>query len=627
MKYLAAMLALVALVSCNPISTPQSPISISWLPFQRGLPTQSTVLALAVDPRDPARVFAGTYDTTGAYVTADGARSWSILNAGLGHAPVLTLLYAGSSLLAGATAGLYHLVGQAWTRVDSIPAVAVYSIIQDVGGSVYVATDADGIFVSADSGSTFTRVPGLDGEIALSVTALDAQTLLVGTSGHGVFVTRDRGKTWQSLAAFSGDYVPLVSIDPRDGRSIYVRTRSGLYRSRDAAMTWQKLEGGIQTELVDLLLFDAHSSRIYAATSGRGVFATDDDGASWQNLSVGMPPGVATLALAQIDAQTLLAGMQTGIYVTHDGGHSWSAANEGLGFAQVHALALNSASGALLAATETGLYRSTASGAFTPIGSDSMHAPILSVAIAPDNPQVIYAGGFHRGIFVSGDGGASWDAAGDIFGGRLSPAGLAVDPRNSQNIFARVLFERIYKSTGGGDTWHAVWTGMPDTAEVETMSIAPGDPARMYAGTNDGLYRSLDAGESWTLRGLTDQTVFAFWIDPRDAKVALVGATDGLYRTGDEGVTWMPSGLAQTSVTALARDGNGNFYAGTKYNGVWFSRDNAKTWVRFGLDGDSVGALVVDDARGALYAATARGIFKTELNRKDAKDSKKVTLK
>jgi photosystem II stability/assembly factor-like uncharacterized protein len=638
MKLFAAITLLSALVACGTAPAPTPPVSSTWLPFQRGLPTQATVLALAVDLRDPARIIAGTYDTTGAYITLDGARSWRVFNAGLERTPILAMLYAGDSLLAGTTAGLYRLVDQTWTRIDAVPAVAIYSLSRDANGAIYVGTDTRGIFASTDSGSTWAHIPGLDGEIALSVASVasspgkeasiskqsapgdaapasDKQTLFVGTSGHGAFVTRDRGKTWQTLYAFSGDYVSLITVDPRDGKSLYLRTRGGLFRSRDDGVTWQQLRGGIETELVNALLFDSFSSRIYVATSGRGVFASDDDGASWLNLNAGLPPGVATLALAQVDAQTLLAGTQTGVYITRDAGRSWSVASDGVGAPVVHTLALNPQSGALYAATETSLYRSDASGNFEQVGDAALRAPTLSIAIAPSNPQVIYAGVYRHGIFVSRDGGASWNAAGDIFSGRLSPTGLAVDPQNAQNVFARVLFERIYKSADGGDAWHAVWTGMPDTAEVETLSIAPSDPTRMYAGTNSGLYVSRDAGESWTLRGFADQTLFAFWIDPRDPNAVLAGATDGLYRTNDSGESWTPIALAQISVTALARDASGNLYAGTKYNGVWISRDNGKTFARFGLNDDGVIALAVDDVRGILYAATTRGIFKSELNR------------
>ncbi len=611
MKFFAAILVLVALIACGTAPTPTPSGSHTWLPL-RGLPTHATVLALAVDPRDATRIFASTYDTTGAYVSADAAQTWRAFGDGLDRTPTLTLEFVDNTLFASTTAGLYTLRDQKWTRIDAVPAVAVYSIARGADGTVYAATDAHGIFASADAGKTWTRMPGLDAEIILSVAASDAQTLFAGTSGRGAFVTRDAGKTWRALDPFAGEYVSLIAVDPRDGQTLFLRTRNGLYRSRDAGQSWQRLLSGIETEIVHALFFDSFSQRIYAATGGRGVFASDDEGVSWQNLAAGLPQGVAALSIVQVDAQTLLAGTQNGIYISHDAGKSWSAASDGLGAPQVHGLALDQ-SGALLVATEDGLFRSNVTGEFARIGSDAMRVPVLSVATAPSNPKVIYAGTFHRGVFVSDNGGASWNPAGDLFSGRLSPTGLAVDPQNEQNVFARVLFERIYKSTDGGDAWHAVWTGMPDDAEVETMSIAPSDSRQMFAGTNDGLYASHDAGESWTRRGLDDRTVFAVWVDPRDANALLAGATDGLYRSDDAGATWTPIALSQISVTAIARDAAGNLYAGTKYNGVWVSRDNAKTWVRFGLDDDSVIALVVDDARGtagAVYAGTTRGIFR-----------------
>ncbi len=612
MKWSVLLVTLGFLVACAPPLVAPPAAANPWLEFDNGLPTRTTALALAVDPRDPQKIFAGTFDTTGAYVSVDQARAWRVLNAGLDRTPVLALAFIGDTLFAGTTAGLERWTGDHWSRVDSVPAVAIYSITRGADGAIYLSTDARGIFTSADSGSDWTRVPGLDGEIILSVVAFDAQTLFVGTSGDGAFVTRDGGKTWRAIDLFRSQYVSLIAIDPRDHRSIYLRTRGGLFRSRDAGATWQMLLGGIETDIVHALLFDENSTRIYAATGGHGVMASDDDGASWQSLAVGLAGGGAALALAQIDARTFLVGMQNGIFITRDAGQTWQPADAGLGAPQIHALALNPQNGSLYAATEDGLFRAGARGAFERIGGDEMRVPMLAVAIAPGNSQLIYAGAYHRGIFVSQDGGAAWTPVGDIFHLRLSPTGIAVDPQNGQNVFTRVLFERIYKSTDGGNAWHSVWTGMPDTAEVESMSIAPSDPTQMVAGTNDGVYYSQNAGESWTPRGLASLTIFALWIDPRDPRTLFAGATDGLYRSADAGATWTRVGLASISVTALARDANGDFYAGTKYNGTWVSRDDAKTWTRWGLGDQSVIALVVDDARGALYAATTRGIFKAK---------------
>lgn len=605
---------LILLISCVPNSTANSIPPNAWISFQSGLPAHATALALAVDPQDPQRIFAGTYDAHGAYISTDQARTWRTFNQGLERAPVLVLRFAGDALFAGTSSGLYRLRQAQWMRVDAIPAVAIYAITRDTTGALGVGTDGHGIFSSADEGKTWVHIGGLDDEIVLSLAVLNSQTLLAGTSGHGAFVTRDGGKTWRGFDAFNGEYVSFIAFDPRDARNIYLRTRGGLYRSFDAGATWQLLQGGIQTEIVHTLLFDAFSNRIYAATGGGGVFVSED-GLMWQSRTVGLPQGVAALALAQIDARTFVVGTQNGIYLTHDAGRAWQAANEGLGAPQLFALALNSQTGVLFAATEDGLYRAYPNGSFERIGNEAMRVPILSLAIAPSNPQVICAGAYRRGIFSSRDGGETWNAVSDIFRGRLSPTGLAIDPQDEQNIFARVLFERIYKSGDGGDTWHAVWTGMPDDAEVETMSIAPSDPTQMFAGTNDGVYSSEDAGGAWMWRGLSARTVLALWIDPHHSRRVFAGATDGLYRSEDAGENWRLEALEPMTVTALTQAANGAFLAGTKYNGVWVSRDNAKTWARMGseLSETSVIALVVDDARGMIYAATTGGLFKIKL--------------
>ncbi|HEX7588059.1 MAG TPA: hypothetical protein VF478_07080, partial [Anaerolineae bacterium] len=461
------LLGLLAACAPAPLST-SIPAPTPWSAYQSGLPTHATILALAVSPHEPRVVFAGAYDTTAAYVSTAQARSWRAISAGLDNASVFALQFIGDTLFAGTTTGLFRWRAEAWERVASVPVVSVYSIERGADGAGYLATETQGIFTSADGGNTWTHMPGLDGKRVTSVAVLDAQTIFAGTSGDGAFVTRDHGSTWQALAPFADEYVSLVEIDPRGGESIYLSTHRGLFRSRDGGVSWQHLLGGIETEIVYALLITP--ARIYAATGGRGVFVSEDDAASWQNESAGLPGGVAMLALAQLDAETVLVGAQNGIYLTRDSGKTWQSANDGLGAPQIHALALDPQSGALFAATEDGLYRAQSDGRFEPVGGAALNDPTLSIAIASSNPQMMYAGTYRRGIFVSRDGGASWNPAGDIFQGRLSVPGLTTDPRNGQDVFARVLFERIYKSSDEGATWHAVWTGMRDGDQVQTMN-------------------------------------------------------------------------------------------------------------------------------------------------------------
>lgn len=599
--YIPLILITLVVAACT---TPSSDALNVWTPFQRGIPTHTTVLALARDPHNPQTIFAGVYGRIGAYISRDHARTWHPAHAGLDPAPIYTLHWIDNHLYAGTAAGLYRWHATRWIRVEAFPRVTVYALTRARDGTIYVATDARGIYASRDAQS-WSRLPGLDGEILATIATLDTQTFVAGTSGNGAFITRDRGATWRALEPFRDDYVTLVTTDPRTAR-VYLRTRRGLFRSDDAGESWQLVRGGIENTIVNALVFDVHSARVYAGTT-QGVFVTEDDGAAWQLLSSFDAP---VLALIQLDAQTLLAGTQRGVYRSRDAGRTWEPANAGLGVPELHAIAQHPHDGTLLIGSEYGLYRAAPDDdTFERIGEDVLNLPVLSLAFDANNLQTMYAGTYRRGIFISRDGGTTWESAGGLFRGRLSPKGLLA---SSQGIFARVLFERVYKSDDAGETWRAVWTGMPYEAEVQTLSVAPSDATQMYAGTNIGLYFSRDAGESWERRGLEQLSVFAIWIAPHRPQSLIVGATDGLYHSDDGGLTWTRGTLHHT-VTAIVRDERGNFYAGTKYAGVWTSRD-AKTWQRLaGLADASIIALHTDSTRNTLYAITNHGLYRTRL--------------
>jgi photosystem II stability/assembly factor-like uncharacterized protein len=602
MRFLWLALGGLLFLSC------QAPVQVSpqWISLNPGLPSHAPVLALAATPQ---AIYAATYDTVGLDVSRDAGLTWRADNRGLEPAPVFSLLVEGDTLFAGTAAGLYQRAGPTFTRIGTVPAVAVYALARASNGNLYAATDARGLYTSVDGGATWTRVPGLDAEILLSVVATDAQTILVGTSGHGLFITRDGGATWASVAELEEAYIPLLAADPGDPRTIYASTRRALVRSRDGGATWEALSGGIQNQAVYALLIEAPQRRLVAGTAGRGILMSDDEGTTWQPVNTNLPEGRAVLALT-VQGSTMFAGTADGVFVSDDAGATWRASGTGIGAPQLHALTLNPGNGALWLASEDGLYQSRDQGASWQRAGPLL--PVLSVALAPNDPRTIYVGTSHQGVFTSHDGGATWGAAGGDLGGRASVAGLTVDPQNAQNVFARVLFERIYKSVDGGDSWRTVWAGMPNDTEVETMAIDPRDSRVMYAGSNNQLYYSTNGGETWQPRGLDGVTTFAVWIDPRDSNSLLAGATDGLYQSHDAGANWEPIGFAHTTVTAITRDQGGNLYVGTKYDGAFVSQDDGKTFNRLGagLDSASINALASDDTRGIIYAVTNRGLFK-----------------
>ncbi len=226
-----------------------------------------------------------------------------------------------------------------------------------------------------------------------------------------------------------------------------------------------------------------------------------------------------------------------------------------------------------------GVWKTTNAGVtWSPIFDTEPVASIGAIAISPSNPKIIYVGtgetdirsdlGSGNGVYKSTDGGQTWKNIG--LHDTRQIARIVVNPANPDVVYVGALGyaygpndERgVYKSTDGGATWSRVLfkdanTGVADLAMAfanpdilfATLWNTHRPPWSTYApidGPGSGLYRSLDAGATWTElkgHGLPDGN----WgragvtVSPDGKRVyALIdaGNKSGLYRSDDGGNTW-----------------------------------------------------------------------------------------
>src|SRR5579863_1888915 len=232
-----------------------------------------------------------------------------------------------------------------------------------------------------------------------------------------------------------------------------------------------------------------------------------------------------------------------------------------------------------VAANNGGIWKTTDAGrTWQPLFDDQSTGSIGSLAIAPSDPNIIYAGsgeGLQRpdlsvgnGIYKSTDAGKSWTHLG-LRDGQQIPA-LLVDPRNPNRVFAAVLGhpygptpERgVFLSTDGGVTWNKSLYKDENTGAVD-LAFDPQNPDIVYAvlwaarqgpwengqynGPGSGLFKSTDGGATWSqLHGGLPTTSeglarIGLGVAPSDGHriYALVEArAGGLYRSDDAGATW-----------------------------------------------------------------------------------------
>ncbi len=149
-----------------------------------------------------------------------------------------------------------------------------------------------------------------------------------------------------------------------------------------------------------------------------------------------------------------------------------------------------------------------------------------------------------------------WRLIGPQRGGRtLAVGGVAGNP---DVYYMGAVAGGVWKTTNGGGTWTPL-TDTTDIRSIGAIAVAPSDPNIIYVGTGescirgdisygDGMYKSMDAGKTWTHIGLTDTRHIArVAVDPHDANIVLVAAmghafgpnTDrGVFRSTDGGKTW-----------------------------------------------------------------------------------------
>jgi photosystem II stability/assembly factor-like uncharacterized protein len=262
---------------------------------------------------------------------------------------------------------------------------------------------------------------------------------------------------------------------------------------------------------------------------------------------------------------------------------------------------------------------------WTPIFDDQPTGSIGAIAIAPSDPNVIYAGsgeGLQRpdlsvgdGIYKSTDAGKTWTHLG-LRNGQQIPQ-IAINPRDPNRLFVAVLGhpygpneERgIFRSMDGGQTFEKVLYKDENTGGSDVV-LDPSQPDTVYAamwearqgpwengawsGTGGGIFKSTDGGKTWRqlTKGLPEEGVVQanLAIAPSNpgrlyAAIATPRGT-GIYRSDDAGENWSQ---ATTDSRPAARIGGGDVpvpavdpknpdivYSASVV--TWKSTDGGKTW-------------------------------------------------
>ena len=170
--------------------------------------------------------------------------------------------------------------------------------------------------------------------------------------------------------------------------------------------------------------------------------------------------------------------------------------------------------------------------------------PIAAVAVSPSAPSILYAAGYERGVFRSTDSAATWSEVEQGLSGQ-SVLTLAIHPLNPQIVYAGT-YHGVFKTTNGGTVW--VPTGL-SSLWVHDFAIDANDPQTLYAGVSDnlttggGVHKSTDGATTWLPRsnGLPNRPIWTLRLDPTNPLRVYAGTPVGVFRSTDGAASWTPA--------------------------------------------------------------------------------------
>jgi len=288
---------------------------------------------VAVDPRDPSRLYCGT-SGQGLLRSVDGGRSWQVIGAGIAHSEISAVAVSpteGSRALGVVYAGTNPSSvfrsedgGESWRELSgllTLPSADEWSfpphpethhvrwIEPDpfVEGRVYVAIEAGALVRTFDGGQTWTdRVSGGPYDTHTAATHRRARGRVYSAAGDGYFQSDDGGDSWvNSEDGLRHRYLVGVAADPVDPDTVVVSAASGpgvAYSAQRADATVYRRTGDdpfvpamnglppARGTVASLFAVESRTGVIFAANN-HGAFRSADGGRSWKALEIDWPQG------------------------------------------------------------------------------------------------------------------------------------------------------------------------------------------------------------------------------------------------------------------------------------------------------------------------------------------------
>jgi photosystem II stability/assembly factor-like uncharacterized protein len=300
-----------------------------------------------------------------------------------------------------------------------------------------------------------------------------------------------------------------IALHPTNANILYVATNDAVYKSRNGGGTWERFPSFSARRVTTLAIDPLLPATIYAGTMGDAVYKSPDGGQHWLPHNVGLKEHVSFVnqfVFHPVLSEKIYIATTVGAFLTRDAGREWEERMNGM--KEVHI--------------------------------------VTSIAINPKDPTVLF-GGTTGGMYRSDDGAMSWKRINKglipeselMASMALGVNAIELDRTNSNIVYAGTT-KGLFRTTNKGEQWERIGQSLPDPF-ISSILLHPAEPSQLYIGGPAGIWKSSDSGKTWQERnqGFATRNIRALVMDRKNPQLLYAGTNgSGLYRSTDAGVTW-----------------------------------------------------------------------------------------
>ena len=436
----------------------------------------------------------------------------------------------------------------------------------------------------------FATIDQAKWQAALTQATTDRMNAALGTSTAGAY--------WQQVGPYNiGGRITALAVVPGATTLYAGAANGGVFRSNDSGVNWTAVFDGTGLEVYSigaLTLDPGNSNRIYVGTGeanasvdsydGFGIYRSNDGGQTWNSLGLQSTARIARIAIDPTNTNRIFVaamgtqfstGPDRGLYRSEDGGQSWTKV----------------------------LYVSDSTG-------------VSDVVLNPAHPETLWCATWERvrhstyrrafgpecGIWRSTDHGTTWTR---LSTGLPAPSdnvgriALAVAHSQPSTVYAQIITGSsggynglgLYRSVDAGNTWvRRDVNGFTNQFGgfgwyFGDMAVDPLNPDRVWC-LGQNLIRSDDGGQNFSViagsSASTHPDFHAIWIDPAFTDRVYTGCDGGFFATGDGGASWshavtMP--VSQFYAMAVDNTNPLRVMGGTQDNNTILSNNAPSGWI------------------------------------------------